>query len=381
MNAPDSPLRRLLHTPPATPAAPCRVADVLAGRPVVVYGCGDGLITFSVFVLDKFGIRPEVCLDAKFTAPTTLGDIPAMAPADYRPDPALLDRAVAVVTVGKTRFHADIFATLRGLGFTRIVLASDLYEYHLSHAPAGFEQLGQAWFAERADAIERAYALLADAKSRSVFEAVLQTHVAQMPVPIPRDPLEHQYFPHDVPLAAGVARTLNCGAYDGDTVRQLHARHGRIEALACFEPDLPNFTRLRATLTEHAGQLAGTVMAFPCGVLDDDVQLRFAGGNRINSTLSDDGDTVVQCVALDHVLPDFRPTFINMDIEGAEPHALHGARQLIRANRPDLAICVYHHPAHLWEIALQIHALVPDYRFYLRNYTGFPAETVLYASR
>lgn len=380
MNAPDTPLRRLLHTPPAAPATPCRVADVLGGRPVVVYGCGDGLITFSVFVLDKFGIRPEVLLDGKFATPTTVGDIPAMAPADYRPDPALLERAVAVVTVGKTRFHPEIFATLRGLGFTRIVLASDIYEYHLSHAPAGFEQLGQPWFAERADAIERGYALLADDKSRRVFEAVLETHVARKPVPIPHDPLDHQYFPHDVPLSAGVARTLNCGAYDGDTVRQLHARHGRIEALACFEPDLRNFARLRATLAERAGQLADSVIAFPCGVFDDDVQLRFSSGNRINSTLCDDGDTVIQCVALDHVVPDFRPTFINMDIEGAEPQALKGAEQLIRRHRPDLAICVYHQPAHLWDIALQLHALVPDYRFFLRNYTGFPAETVLYAS-
>jgi hypothetical protein len=115
-------------------------------------------------------------------------------------------------------------------------------------------------------------------------------------------------------------------------------------------------------------------------VFDDEVQLRFSSGNRINSTLSDDGDTVIQCVALDHVLPDFRPSFINMDIEGAEPQALKGAEQLIRRHRPDLAICVYHQPAHLWDIALQLHALVPDYRFFLRNYTGFPAETVLYAS-
>lgn len=375
-----TPLHTLLHTPPTEAASPCRVADLLADRPVVVYGCGDGLITFSVFVLDKYRLRPALFLDHKFTTPSEIDGVPALAPAHCQPDPALTANAVAVVTVGKRHLHPEIFATLRGLGFARIVLAWDIYEYHLSHAPAGFEQLGQAWFNERSAAIEQAYALLADAKSRRVFEAVLHTHVARMPLPIPHDPLDEQYFPADVALSAGVARTINCGAYDGDTVRQLHARHGRIEALACFEPDPRNFARLRATLDAAPGHFAHSTQAFPYGVFDNDCELRFSSGKRINSTLTEEGESVVQCVALDRLLADFRPTFINMDIESAEPQALRGAARLIQTHQPDLAICVYHHPAHLWEIALQLHALVPAYRFYLRNYTGFPAETVLYAS-
>jgi hypothetical protein len=78
--------------------------------------------------------------------------------------------------------------------------------------------------------------------------------------------------------------------------------------------------------------------------------------------------------------PDFQPTFINMDVEGAEPEALQGGAELIRRNCPDLGICVYHRPEHLWDIALALHALNPNFLFYLRNYTGFPAETVLYAN-
>jgi hypothetical protein len=133
-------------------------------------------------------------------------------------------------------------------------------------------------------------------------------------------------------------------------------------------------------LSEHPGVYSKSVIAFPCGVWETETQLRFSGNNRINSSINDGGDTVIQCVALDHVIPDFAPTFINMDIEGAEPLALAGATNLIRQHAPDLAICVYHLPEHLWEIALQIQAIQPRYRFFLRNYTGFPAETVLYAT-
>jgi FkbM family methyltransferase len=376
----DTLLDHLLSEDPSPPEYPCRLADLIGDRKLVVYGCGDGLITFSVFVMDKYGLRPEVLLDTRFSEPTTLDGVPALAPVDYRPTPEVLAEAVVVVTVGKTCYHAEIFASLRALGFQRIILAMDIYEYHLSHAPRGFEQLGPAWFGDRAAAIRAAYALFADAHSREVFTQVLHTHVARMPVPIRHEALADQYFPRDVPLTRGVSRLINCGAYDGDTVRQLHVHHGKIDALICFEPDAGNFARLLAYLASQSGQLADTVMAFPCGVWRDDSQLRFGGGQRINSSVKDDGDVVIQCVALDHVVPDFRPTYINMDIEGAEPEALKGATNLIQRDRPDLGVCVYHRPEHLWEIALFLHELNPDYRFYLRNYTGYPAETVLYAT-
>ena len=51
----------------------------------------------------------------------------------------------------------------------------------------GFEQLGPAWFRDRASEIRAAYALLADDHSCEVFTQVLHTHVARMPVPIRYD--------------------------------------------------------------------------------------------------------------------------------------------------------------------------------------------------
>jgi len=69
-----------------------------------------------------------------------------------------------------------------------------------------------------------------------------------------------------------------------------------------------------------------------------------------------------------------------MDIEGAEPEALVGAKNMICKYLPDLAICVYHSPNHLWEVPLYLNDLNIGYKFYLRNYTGFSIETVLYAT-
>jgi hypothetical protein len=68
-----------------------------------------------------------------------------------------------------------------------------------------------------------------------------------------------------------------------------------------------------------------------------------------------------------------------MDIEGAEQAALKGAENLIREQRPKLAICVYHTPQAIWEIPEIIMKINPDYKLFLRHYSITEAETVLYA--
>jgi hypothetical protein len=88
---------------------------------------------------------------------------------------------------------------------------------------------------------------------------------------------------------------------------------------------------------------------------------------------------MVQCCAIDHVLPTFAPTYITMDIEGSEIEALKGCEQTIRKHKPALAISVYHRISDLWNVPLYIESLGVGYKMYLRNYTGYPAETILYA--
>lgn len=91
------------------------------------------------------------------------------------------------------------------------------------------------------------------------------------------------------------------------------------------------------------------------------------------------GDAQGHVARLDDLIGDARVTFLKMDIEGAELKALEGARGTILANRPKLAICVYHHFKDLWEIPLFIKSLVPEYRIFLRHHTKLEYETVCYA--
>jgi hypothetical protein len=62
--------------------------------------------------------------------------------------------------------------------------------------------------------------------------------------------------------------------------------------------------------------------------------------------------------------------------EGA---ALQGAKKLIRACKPTVAVCAYHRPDDLWRLPLQLIEMNRNYRFFLRSYDYDGWETVLYA--
>ena len=373
-------LLHLLENDPFSRDNTTSVLSLLRNNNFLLYGSGDGFITFSVFILNKYGLKPNAILDRRFKSGDIFMGIPAFPPNEYSPTEEEKKDSVVVVTVGKTEYHYEIFNDLRKLGFKNILLANDIYEYHLHYAPPEVEEKGYKYFLENKDNILHCLDILADNLSRRILYHLIRTHMLRQPIPIPNRPVDEQYFPLDINLSKGYLRVINCGAYNGDMVRRLNKRFGKVDAIACFEPDSGNFQLLVDYLVKKHDQIASSIIAFPCGVFSHECQLRFASSNKTNSSISDKGESIIQCVALDHVLPNFRPTFLQMDIEGAVLAAITGSENLIREYKPDLAICVYHTPSHIWEIPLYINSLNLNYRFYLRNYTSFVSETVFYAT-
>ena len=87
----------------------------------------------------------------------------------------------------------------------------------------------------------------------------------------------------------------------------------------------------------------------------------------------------VPVCSIDSELKGVVPTFIKMDIEGAEMEALWGAVEIIKSFKPRLAISVYHKPEDMTDIMEYLLQINPDYKFYLRHYSSCCWETVLYA--
>lgn len=71
--------------------------------------------------------------------------------------------------------------------------------------------------------------------------------------------------------------------------------------------------------------------------------------------------------------------FIKMDIEGAEPEAILGAKETLVKFQPKLAISVYHEFDHYYKIPQLINSINPKYKFYLDHFSIRPSESVLFA--
>ncbi len=350
-------------------------------RKIIVYGAGGGFHWFYEIVMQMHGVRPVAILDRNLRAGQMVAGIPAFSPEEYCPTAGERAHALVVVCVGNSALHAEITATLAELGLRNSLFLLDVYEVHNPfNLPADLGRRGFNYFKEQKEAILAGLELFTDEVSREIYVRSMQTHMLRKPTALPMQPENEQYFPSNVPLSKGYGRFVNCGAYDGDTIRRLNAFQGKVEDIVCFEPEPKIFARLVAYLAGEKASLAERVVALPCAVYSREATLPFISSSGLGSRLAPEGDTVVQAAAIDHLLPGFNPTFICMDVEGAEPEALKGAEITLHRSRPDLAVCVYHAPNHLWEIPRYIHDLQLGYRLYLRNYTSFSGETVLYAT-
>lgn len=190
---------------------------------------------------------------------------------------------------------------------------------------------------------------------------------------MPAPSIDDQYCPRGLSLWPDPIRLIDCGAFNGDTLKLFKNRCANLEAIAAFEPDKKNFDSLANYVRTEGESLSKSTTLFPCGVAATNSQFRFSSGKGTSSHFSETGETVIQCVTLDDAIPMFRPSLIKMDIEGAEHLALLGGKKLIQENQPALAISVYHVADDLWRIPLLIQNWLGNGAHHLRShaYNGF----------
>jgi len=272
-----------------------------------------------------------------------------------------------------------ILENLRALKYRGIITLIDLYDRFPSELGERYWLTSRDFYSRFPDSIRSAHDLLADQTSRDIYNRLIQFRLSGDYSLLPQPDLEHQYFPADIPAWKTPLRLVDCGAFDGDTLKNFITANISIEAVAAFEPDLINFRKLSQFVKENQNHLPHTSL-WPCGVFSSTTQLHFATGRGESSNITNAGESTLQCISLDEAISTFTPNLIKMDIEGAEVEALRGAQYILQEARPGLAISVYHRPEHLWEIPLLIERLMRgSYQYYLRSHGFNDFDIVLYA--
>ena len=190
---------------------------------------------------------------------------------------------------------------------------------------------------------------------------------------------KHTYFPFELlsPLASDAF--VDCGSFDGDTIRSFSTHwEGKFRHAYAFEPDPVNRDALALSIGEMG--LNDRVSIMPYAVGSESGAASFNCTSSAGSHLATGGqESTVECRRLDDIEWPIAPTYIKMDIESAEPEALAGARNVLTRHKPVLAVCTYHRSSHLWEIPNLIHSINPEYQIFLRRYAEECWEGVCYA--
>ena len=268
---------------------------------------------------------------------------------------------------------------LRGLGCRQVVPFTLLFwkfaEVFLPHYAVDLPHKVH----DQAHDVLKGSEVWSDDASRFEYLAQLRWRLLSDFDTLPNPVRDKIYFPSELFQLKDNEVFIDCGAFDGDTIRSfLKQPNGLSGRICAFEADPGNFKSLERTLSMLPQHGPIVVNNRAVGAANGSV-LFCASGNEASYVSPLSGDTRVECVALDKALDGLDPTYIKMDIEGAELDALNGASELIARCSPVLAICSYHRQDHLWKIPLLIRSFYPDYRFYLRPHLLEVWDLVCYA--
>jgi FkbM family methyltransferase len=347
---------------------------------LVLFGAG-GLGKSTLAGLRKVGIEPLAFTDNNAARwGESIDGIPILQPSEAAA--RFGDNATVVVTIWSTTAPdtmPDRIRQMVELGCKRVIPAGLLFwKYPGVFLPYYSMDLPHHVI-ERAEAVRAAYRQLHDELSQIEFIGHVRYRLHLDFSGLPQPARHDQYFPHDLIELRDHEIFVDCGAFDGDSIGGFVQRtQGRFTGAIAFEPDSLNCDALRSRICELPSEVRNKITVIPAAVGAASGTLLFnVTGTASSST--ENGSVPVRCVALDEALDGWKPTFIKMDIEGAEVDALQGARAVIARERPILAVCAYHTQAHLWEIPIWISAALERYRVFYRSHSCDAWELVCYA--
>jgi FkbM family methyltransferase len=345
------------------------------GSGPVLFGSG-ALGHVVLHGLRRSGVEPLGFVDNNaFRWGTTVDGLPVMSLAKAI---ERFGRAVPIVVTIYT--GAEVEARLCDLNLHVIRFPQLALAFPETLLPWGALDLPSR-MAAQAGPIREAFSLWADDLSREEYVAQVRfrcTFAGPLP---PHLPAEATYFPGELVSLKPDEVFVDCGAFDGDSINAFLKRSGGwLEGVVGIEADPQNAEKLRQSVARLPTVVGAKIEVVQAAVGARDGTIQFhATGTAASNSLDGQGAIEVPCRRLDEILRHRNASYLKMDIEGAEPQALAGAREIIQRDAPVLAICLYHRQTDLWEIPLQVREMTDRYHFFLRRYSDDCWEQVLYA--
>lgn len=347
-------------------------------RQCVIFGAGT-MGRRAVAALHSMGVHPLSFADNN---PALWGKfvegIPVLSPEDAA-EMFGADSIFFIAIRNENHWYRETFEQLQELGCAHISSSEPIaWRFPDKFPPFLLYDLPHNLYAHAED-VASAAKLWADDESVAEYLAQIQLRAFGDPSGLSQPAADESYILPGVFQLGPEDVFLDCGAYDGDTIRGLVDHNIQFSKIEAVEADSHSFARLADFVATLGPDIRNRIRLHHCAVGAHRGTVRFEDTGGVESRISDQGRILVDMVPIDVMFASKRVSMIKMDIEGGECDALVGAQQVIQRDRPILAICVYHSQEDIWRLPLLIRTLCPQHRMYLKAYRGDGIQTVVYA--
>lgn len=280
-------------------------------------------------------------------------------------------------------------STIRWFEFDKkeLMIESNLIHYYIYKPTTSTIGFNNSWFKIYADLennvggknyFDFVYSILEDSKSKNILKnriSGIMTGQLSKFLDISID--KKEYYSDDYFEIKNNEVYFDCGAFNGDTLIDfIKFTKEKYKKILTFEPDVKNFSKLVRLIKDRNYSNVEAICA-ATGFYNGKIGFSTTGtmGAKVDEC---EKNNVVPIVKLDNYL-DENPTFIKMDVEGAELDSIKGAETIITRLKPKLAICIYHRPMDFYLIPMTLKKMVPEYKFKIRQHQVGFSDLVLYA--
>jgi FkbM family methyltransferase len=334
----------------------------LQERPLVIFGVGEMGIANARFCIEN-NIKIDCFCDSNFKGIMSEFSLSVLSPTDV-----WKKYKNANIIISSATFYDEMFDICLQLGFSQDRIVDDFPQ-----------QLGRVSIEElnnHLDGYRWAYNFFTDEQSK---ELILSRIKALLFGTVMKKSRSMQYFEDGIIELSNKEVFVDAGGYIGDTIEDFISIVGdNYKHIYTFEPDTNNFSILEKKYGSN-----GKIDIITKGLWNVETELQFTENGPCGSFVNASGEDTIPVTTIDIFFDRYpseeKPTYIKMDIEGAEKELLLGAENLIRETKPKLAVCVYHKLQDIYELPQILHQFNPQYNMFLRHYTRNVFDTVLYA--
>ena len=329
-------------------------------KPIVLYGMGNGADKI-ISVLDRYDIKISgVFASDGFVRQKTFHGFPV---TDYKTAKETFGDMIVLVCFGSSL--PDVIANIKRIAEDQELYAPDVPVY-------GDVLFNEEYAIENKDRLQWVYNHLADDTSKKVFEcAVMYKLTGKIDYLFDCQTSPDEIYENI--LSFGETETyFDLGAYRGDTVEEFLSVVKDYSKIIAVEPDKKTYNKL-CLATEDVKNIKNINAC----ISDVDGEIQFEMNGSRGSTIAK-GSNSITSVTIDTLSQEQVPTYIKMDIEGAELAAIKGGAKTITEHKPKMQIAAYHRSEDLITLAEAVLNLHPDYKIYLRHFPSLPCWDMSY---